>query len=534
MPGQPDILERIVAKRREDLASRGPSLGYAIPAKRERDIVPFLAQKGAILEIKRASPSAGAIAMDLDPVALARQYRDAGAKNVSVLTEEHFFKGSLDDLMHLTRAVPELSYLRKDFLLEEKEIEVAYRCGADAVLLIARILPLEKLCSMASFARDLGLTPFVEVREEEDLEKLARLIAEGPILAGVNARDLANFTIDPLIPAAVRSRLPERAVYESGIRGPAQAAFAGALGFTGILVGEAAARGQAAQTGSADGNAAPLGAASNAAAMNIVDAFLASPPSARGRFWREVAERRGTHPERSVPLVKVCGLKRVEDALLAANLGADLLGFVFADSPRAASGDEVRAVKAALEKRLAVIQRPAVIERPAAAGRPPLLVAVITELESPRAQEALDLAREGVLDAIQFHGTLDTASITRLEAALAEAPAGWYAAKGIETAADSEAVRALLSAGEPRVLVDASKGGRSGGTGQTISLDLVQTLARETRLWLAGGLGPGTTAALVDALKPELVDASSKLESAPGEKSEPLMRAWFEELHHVR
>lgn len=533
MPGQPDILQRIVAKRREDLASRGPSLGYAIPAKRERAIVPFLAQKGAILEIKRASPSAGAIAMDLDPVALARQYRDVGAKNVSVLTEEHFFKGSLDDLMSLSRAVPELSYLRKDFLLEEEEIEVAYRAGADAVLLIARILPLEKLRSMARCARDLGLTPFVEVREEEDLEKLARLIAEGPILAGVNARDLANFTIDPLIPAAVRSRLPERAVYESGIRGPGQAAFAGALGFTGILVGEAAARGQAArgraaQTGSADGSAAPLGAASNAAAMNIVDAFLASPPSARGRFWRRVAERRGSHPDRRVPLVKVCGLKRLGDALLASNLGADLLGFVFAESPRAANTAEVKAVRAALGK------RPALIERPAAAGRPPLLVAVVTELESPRAQEALDLAREGVLDAIQFHGTLDTASIERLEAALAEAPAGWYAAKGIETAADSEAVRALLSAGEPRVLVDASKGGRSGGTGQTISLDLVQTLARETRLWLAGGLGPGTTAALVDALKPELVDASSKLESAPGEKSEPLMRAWFEELHHVR
>jgi len=235
-----------------------------------------------------------------------------------------------------------------------------------------------------------------------------------------------------------------------------------------------------------------------------------------------VAERRGAHPDRRVPLVKVCGLKRVEDALLATNLGADLLGFVFAESPRAARGDEVRAVRAALN------------ERAAAAGRQPLLVAVITELESPRTQEALSLAREGVLDAIQFHGTLDTASIARLEAALAESPAGWYAAKGIETVADSDAVRALLSAGEPRVLVDASKGGRSGGTGQTISRELVQTLAKETRLWLAGGLGPGTTAALVDALKPELVDASSKLESAPGEKSEPLMRSWFEELHHVR
>lgn len=510
MPSQPDILERIVAKRREDLAARGPTLGYDIPAKRERAIVPFLAQKGAILEIKRASPSAGAIAMDLDPISLARQYRDAGARNVSVLTEEHFFKGSLDDLISLGRAVPELSYLRKDFLLEEEEIEVAYRAGADAVLLIARILPLEKLRSMARCARDLGLTPFVEVREDEDLEKLDRLIADGPVLSGVNSRDLANFTIDPLIPAALRSRLGDRAVYESGIKSPAQAAYAGSLEFNGILVGEATAKDSA------------------MTAANIVEAFIKTPASARGRFWRRVAERRGTHPNRRVPLVKVCGLKRVEDALLASSLGADLLGFVFADSPRAASGDEVRAVKAALEK------RPAVIQRPAAAGRPPLLVAVITELESPRAQEALDLAREGILDAIQFHGDLDASAIARLEAALAEAPAGWYAAKGIASAADSDTVRALLSAGEPRILVDASKGGRSGGTGQTISLDLVQTLAQETRLWLAGGLGPGTTAALVEALKPELVDASSKLESAPGEKSEPLMRAWFEELHHVR
>jgi indole-3-glycerol phosphate synthase/phosphoribosylanthranilate isomerase len=99
----PDILDEIIQRRREDYRALGPTFGAAIPKTRERPSYPFLAEPGVVLEIKRASPSKGAIAMDLDPVALAKAYAQAGAKQVSILTERHFFKGSLDDLVAVRR-----------------------------------------------------------------------------------------------------------------------------------------------------------------------------------------------------------------------------------------------------------------------------------------------------------------------------------------------------------------------------------------------------------------------------------------------
>jgi len=238
-----DILEKIVADRRRDLVKLGPSFGSRIPSRRLRPLVPFLAEPGAILEIKRASPSRGDIVPTLEPRKLVAAYATAGARNISVLTERNYFKGSLEDLIDVSTARPELAYLRKDFLLQEEEIELSYRAGADAVLLIARILDVDLLRRMAELCRSFGMTPFVEVREYEDYAKLRAVAAEGMVLCGVNARDLATFSIDPLIPAAARSRIPGRAVYESGIDSAGAAAYARRLGFDGILVGEAAIKG---------------------------------------------------------------------------------------------------------------------------------------------------------------------------------------------------------------------------------------------------------------------------------------------------
>jgi indole-3-glycerol phosphate synthase/phosphoribosylanthranilate isomerase len=496
-----DILERIVADRRRDLARLGPTFGSALPPRRTRHIVPFLSEPGAILEIKRASPSKGNIAPDLDPGALAVSYAVAGARNVSVLTERNYFKGSLEDLTAAAASRPDLSYLRKDFLLSEEEIEVSCRAGADAALLIARILDEGALRRMAAAARSLGMTPFVEVRDREDLRKLRSAAADGPVLSGVNARDLATFAIDPLAPAALRASLPGRAVYESGIDSAGAAAYARRLGFDGILVGEAAAR-------------------NPGRATSVVRGFLDSRPDRAGAFWAKLAERRERMRSRpgcaERPLVKICGLARTQDAVLAARLGADLLGFVFAESPRAATAETVLETAAALAA-----------ERPA--GDRPLFVAVITELESIRARAALSLARKGVVDAIQWHGGGGTDALAALDEELGGS-AGRYAAVGVAAETDLEAVRVLRRSGEPRVLADAKVGGKSGGTGAALPAELAGPLAEGGGLWLAGGLGVGTVGAAIAEYRPELVDASSRLEAEKGRKDPALMETYFKEI----
>ena len=139
-----NILKEICDRRLSDIAQKGYSYAHEIPEKRIRPVVPFLPDSGTILEVKRSSPSKGDIAPDLDPVKTAENYIAAGTSAISVLTEENYFKGSLEDLKKVAALSDSLgnkaAVLRKDFLLEPEEIEVAYKCGADAVLLIARIL----------------------------------------------------------------------------------------------------------------------------------------------------------------------------------------------------------------------------------------------------------------------------------------------------------------------------------------------------------------------------------------------------------
>ncbi len=522
----PDILDTIIARRREDLARLGPALGQPIPTARERPVIPFLLEKGAILEIKRASPSKGDIAPDLDVSSLCRQYRSAGARAVSVLTEPHYFKGSLMDLLAATRSDADkerpLAFLRKDFLLTEEEIEVSYRCGADAVLLIARILETDRLIAMAGRAAELGMRALVEIRSREDREKLRAVSQRYPVLAGVNARDLATFAIDPLIPAAMIGWLPTQAVYESGIQSPPLARYAAELGFQGILVGEEATK-------------------HPDAAAALVSAFEEAGPARTGMFWRFLAERREEirrveqevlagstieRPSRSRPLVKICGITRLKDAQRAFELGSDMLGFVFAESKRTAPMDLVREVRDLLKNGRYREAGPAM--RPL-----PLLVGVITELESPLAKEALGLCKDGVLDGIQWHGD------PLLESpVLQELP--HYRVLRLGNSEDIAIAKRLIGSGKVRFLLDTKVDGFAGGTGAMIRSELLDELVeaipdlKASGLWLAGGLGPDTVGAVVGRYKPELIDASSRLEAEPGVKDHQKLKAFFSELERVR
>ncbi|HNY20595.1 MAG TPA: bifunctional indole-3-glycerol phosphate synthase/phosphoribosylanthranilate isomerase [Treponemataceae bacterium] len=522
----PDILDEIVSARREDYARLGPTFGSCVPASRIRPIVPFLREPGAILEIKRASPSKGDIAPNLDPVDLAGRYAAAGARNVSVLTESRFFKGSLDDLVAVSSAYPDIAFLRKDFLLYEDEIEIAYRAGADAVLLIARILEKDALLRMAAKCRSFGMVPFIEVREESDVPKLEAASRAGAVLSGVNARDLATFHIDPLVPATMRSRLPCKAVFESGAATPGACRFARRLGFDGILIGEAAAR-------------------NPERASTLVEGFLSARPDWSGHFWREIGKRaraRDTDPARGAaqPLIKICGLANADDALLAADLGADLLGFVFADSPRRASASLVREVSSrlALRSRSNASESVGVFSAGhsgAARGarKQPLLVGVVTDPESAAGKEAIALTLEGTLDAIQYHGD-GAEGLRALDGAGGTYGLGRYAAVRLGGDEDLSGIDAFLANGEPRVLVDARVEGFSGGTGKAIPKALVRKASERGALWLAGGITPLNARQYADEFRPELMDASSGLESSPGKKDPILMKTFFRELRNER
>lgn len=194
-----------------------------------------------IAEVKRASPSAGAIAdADADAAERARAYEAAGAAAVSVLTEPRHFGGSLADLraVHLAVSVP---VLRKDFLVHPDQVLEARVGGADAVLLIVAALSRSELGAMVATARDLGLDALVEVHTEAELEAALEAGAE---VVGVNARDLETLEVDPEGALELLARVPADriAVAESGISTRAQVERATAAGARAVLVGEALMR----------------------------------------------------------------------------------------------------------------------------------------------------------------------------------------------------------------------------------------------------------------------------------------------------
>jgi indole-3-glycerol phosphate synthase len=189
-----------------------------------------------IAEIKKASPSAGVLREDFDPIAIARQYRQAGAAAISVITEVHHFRGNLEILAAL-RWHSDLPLLRKDFIIDPYQILEARRVGADAVLLIAALMDAENLRSMILEAERHAMDALVEVHDEDELRKA---LDAGAGLVGVNNRDLRSFEVSldvsldlaPLIPAKVA------AVAESGIRTADDVRRLADAGYQGFLVGE--------------------------------------------------------------------------------------------------------------------------------------------------------------------------------------------------------------------------------------------------------------------------------------------------------
>jgi indole-3-glycerol phosphate synthase / phosphoribosylanthranilate isomerase len=368
---------------------------------------------GAIAEFKRRSPSAGDIRPDADPAAFARAYAGAGARAMSVLVDERF-GGSWDDL-RAARGVTTLPLLAKGFFTTEEDLRAAREAGADAALLLLRDLDDARTAELMRSAAGLGLDALVEAHDAAELERAVRLGAD-PI--GVNARDLATFAVDRRSQLELLTRAPRDRVVvaESGIASRAQGAAAELAGAGAILVGTSLMR--------------------------------APDP---GRKLRELISR---------PLVKVCGVTREDDVALAAEAGADMVGFILAaESPRRA-----RAVLPVPETMLAVAVHVGEGEESGAD-----LVQLYEREGDHRARDAVLLQRE------------------REVARVVDLP--W---------------------------------------GDADPLHLERAAAVEGRVMLAGGLAADNVRPAIEAVRPWAVDASSRLEQAPGIKDPERVRAFLE------
>lgn len=229
-----DASERRAALSLTDIeaaALDAPPALDAIAALSPRDSVHIIA------EIKRASPSRGALADIPDPASLAVSYVSGGASAISVLTESRRFGGSLDDL-RAVRAVATVPLLRKDFIAEPYQVFEARAAGADLVLLIVAALDQATLSSLFSLITELGMTPLVETHSADEV---ARAVDLGAGLIGVNARDLSTFELDQDLFGRLADSIPSGVirVAESAVKSPADVAHYRRAGADVVLVGEA-------------------------------------------------------------------------------------------------------------------------------------------------------------------------------------------------------------------------------------------------------------------------------------------------------
>ena len=250
-----NILDKIVEEKKREIAklpariiAAGDLRDALLEHGERRDFIKAILDAtrntqhvGLIAEVKKASPSAGIICKDFDPVRIAKEYEAAGAKCLSVLTDEKFFQGSLDYLRQIREAV-KLPLLRKDFIIDERQILEAIEWGADAILLIVSILSDEQLKKFHALAKDAGLAALVEVHDAQEMERALKIGAE---LIGVNNRDLKTFKVDLATTEKLAAKIDREKILvaESGIHTRVDVERLKKCGAKAILVGESLLRG---------------------------------------------------------------------------------------------------------------------------------------------------------------------------------------------------------------------------------------------------------------------------------------------------
>ena len=368
--GRSGVVGEIAARRLTDLRPQLDALGpeglrRAVAAAPDpRPITETLAGPGLhlIAEVKRRSPSAGAIAAADDAVARARAYAAGGVAAISVLCEPHWFGGSVDDL-RAVRAAVAVPVLAKEFVVDPRQLELLRAAGADLVLLLAVLHPARRLQRLVAQARDLGLEPLVEAHDARELEAA---LATGASLVGINNRDLRTLDVDPERAVRLRSLVPDDrlVVAESGVRDTATIARWRASGIDAALVGEALMR-------------APDPAA--AARAFVAAGRYPDDPAAAAR----------------APFVKICGVTDAAGVTAAVRAGAEAIGLNFAPgTPRELTLDEGAALAAQA--------------RAAGARGRPLVVLVTANLPPSDLARAVDAVDP---DAVQLSGDEPPAAV---------------------------------------------------------------------------------------------------------------------------
>ena len=455
--------------------------GRSRQRRRPRPIAELLAGPGLhlIAEVKRRSPSAGAIAVGDDAVARARAYAAGGAAAISVLCEPHWFGGSVDDLREV-RAAISVPVLAKEFVVDARQLDLLRGAGADIVLLLAVLHPARRLARLVARVRDLGMEPLVEAH---DARELSLALATDARLIGINNRDLRTLEVDPERAVRLRELVPadRLVVAESGVRDPATIRRWRATGFDAALVGEALMR-------SADPSAAAR--AFVAAGRNPDDATAVA----------------------RAPIVKICGVTDEAGVAAAVRAGAEAIGLNFAPgTPRELSFDE----GAALAR---------VARRIGGQGHP-LVVLVTADLPADALAGAVAAIDP---DVVQLSGDETTGYV---------AAVGRPVWKALRLRSDDvatqvvERAQAYLAAGASRILLDSAGGPHPGGTGIRIPAGLAAAIAREVPVVLAGGLNPGNVGDAVLAAPVVGVDTASgtDLPRVPGERprKDPVRVALF-------
>lgn len=470
--GKKDIRSEIAGRRRARINRLGFEEGLQIPKVREVPLFNFNTGQLLICEIKRRSPSRGDILEIQDAVNQAVKYKESGIDHISVLTEPDYFGGSLEDLLRVKRACPDVCVLRKDFLFSVEDIEVSYRAGADACLLIASLLDQEDFEEMHDACLSFGMTPLVEVHSAEDIEKIKDT---APVLVGINSRDLKTFRIYPMQPLKLQSILTWecRTIYESGIMDAVSGDFVLRAGFSGILVGEGVLR-RPSLVGELKG---------------LIEKYEKKPDkNPWGRLYRQ--------RQREKPLVKICGLTRREDFDLAVNLGADMTGFIFAQSPRKTTPEFVRSLPPSGALKVGV---------------------VVLKKGEPLPDDILSLLYEDFLDLIQFHGEESPAVVWEYG----------YKTLKVEKKEDLEKISDYYPL---PCLIEPFSPDHAGGSGKRLGSEFVSVASEMGELWLAGGLNADNIREVLSEYTPDLVDISSGLEEAPGLKNHDKMKKFFKEI----
>ena len=463
------VVAEIAARRLADIVPELDALGrdglrrLLAAAPDPRPIAPSLADPGLhlIAEVKRRSPSAGAIAAGDDAVARARAYAEGGAAAISVLCEPHWFGGSIDDLRAVRAAVP-VPVLAKEFIVDPRQLELVRGAGADLVLLLAVLHPPKRLARLVAAARDLGLEPLVEAHDDRELDAA---LATDARLIGINNRDLRSLDVDPERAVRMRDAIPgdRLAIAESGVRDAATVARWRATGYDAALVGEALMRSP-------------------------------DPAAAARAFVAAGADPRDLAAEDRLPGVKVCGITDAAGVLASVRAGANAIGLNFAPgTPRELSIEE--------GVELARLARTA-----AGIGAKPKIVVVTADLDPEvlaRVVAAVDP------DEVQLSGDEPPSAIAAVGRPV------WKALRVRPTDQADDVVataRAYLAAGAGGILLDSAGGPHPGGTGIRIPVELAAAVAREVPITLAGGLNPSNVGPAVLEVAAVGVDSASGTE----------------------